>query len=105
MLVLQIILIADPMYDDVHPRLLASAVDDHLAMDTDARAVIMVPLRDMATLKLLNALRDELLSKGTQITCLDFTIEDCTDDWDKEDSVYHFDCWLGVWARQKVMSS
>ena len=53
-----LILVADPIYDEEHPALLASAIDANLALEDDGgnaggrlapRAVVMVPLRDKKT--------------------------------------------------------
>ncbi|KAL1903601.1 Protein-lysine N-methyltransferase rrg1 [Sporothrix stenoceras] len=53
-----LVLVADPIYDEEHPALLASAIDAQLALPSEGddtkspRAVVMVPLRDRMTEKM-----------------------------------------------------
>lgn len=53
-----LILVADPIYDEEHPALLASAINAQLALPSEGddnkspRAVVMVPLRDRQTEKM-----------------------------------------------------
>ncbi|RCI12514.1 hypothetical protein L249_0352, partial [Ophiocordyceps polyrhachis-furcata BCC 54312] len=65
-----VVLAADALYDDHHPRLLASAIDGHLAARQDrdaARAVVIVPKRDVATMKLVDDFRTEMA--GLDLFC------------------------------------
>ncbi|KAI7782542.1 hypothetical protein LA080_013178 [Diaporthe eres] len=75
------VIVADPLYDDNHPGLLAGAIDEQLSLDTNARAMIMVPQRDAVTARLLSALREEMASKPTPVVCLEETIVAGRDDW------------------------
>ena len=93
-------LAADPLYDDDHPTLLTSVIQDHLVHDNNARAVVMVPQRDAATAKLLSTLRD-LLSRGSSpVVCLEEDILPCQDDWDENDESTQLECWWGIFGRQ-----
>ena len=95
-------LAADPLYDDDHPVLLSSVIQDHLARDSDARAVVMVPLRDAVTKNLLSTLRD-LLSQGDDlVVCLEEDLLPCQDDWDENDESTQPECWWGIFRRLPI---
>ncbi|KAJ0122174.1 hypothetical protein J7T55_002686 [Diaporthe amygdali] len=100
------VIVADPLYDDHHPGLLAGAVDDQLSLDANARVVIMVPQRDAVTVNLLSMLRQELASKTTPFVCLEETIVPGRDDWgaSEDEEAGHVKCWLGIFARQNVVN-
>ncbi|KAK7914729.1 hypothetical protein PG985_012432 [Apiospora marii] len=98
----KIVLVADPLYDDDHPVLLSSVIQDHLARDSDARAVVMVPLRDAVTKKLLSTLR-VLLSQGDNpVVCLEEDLLPCQDDWDENEESTQLECWWGIFQRQPI---
>ena len=82
---------ADPLYDDNHPALLASAIQLHLAKGTDSRAVVMVPLRDKTTVRLLSAFRDAM----APLVCREEDELAGQDDWGDDD----VRCWMGVFSR------
>ncbi|POS77395.1 hypothetical protein DHEL01_v204221 [Diaporthe helianthi] len=98
------VVVADPLYDDNHPGLLAGAIDDQLSLNSGARAMIMVPQRDAVTARLLAALRDEMALKPTPFVCLEETIVAGRDDWGASDDeeAGQVKCWLGIFARQMV---
>lgn len=98
----KVIIVADPLYDDDHPALLAAAVDEQLSLDQGARAMIMVPQRDTATIKLLSAFREELNSKDIPLDCLEETVVAGQDDWggDEDEEGAHVKCWLGIFGRR-----
>ncbi|KAK5663513.1 hypothetical protein OQA88_3943 [Cercophora sp. LCS_1] len=77
----KLIIVADPLYDDNHPALLAGAIDEHLSLDSGARVLIMVPQRDEITKELLAILRDTLASGPTPLVCSDESIVPGQDDW------------------------
>lgn len=64
----------------------------------------MVPQRDVVTVKLLSALRDELASKPTPIVCLEETTVAGQDDWgaSEDEEAGQVNCWLGIFARRKL---
>ncbi|KAG9256027.1 putative methyltransferase-domain-containing protein [Emericellopsis atlantica] len=96
----KIVLVADPLYDDDHPRLLASAVATHLSLDSEARAAIMVPQRDETTKRLAATLRHELSKvEGGPVACIEEDILAGQDDWGNDDDGGAVDCWLGIFAR------
>ncbi|KAI0895573.1 S-adenosylmethionine-dependent methyltransferase-like protein [Annulohypoxylon nitens] len=94
----EIVLVADPLYDDDHPELLSSAVHEHLMADKDARAVIMVPQRDLVTKKLIAKFLLSMASCGLVL------LEEQTlvgqDDWDEDGEDSGIECWLAVFGRQ-----
>ncbi|KUI58667.1 Protein-lysine N-methyltransferase EFM2 [Cytospora mali] len=100
----KVIIVADPLYDDVHPGLLAGAIDEQLSMDPDARAMIMVPQRDATTIKLLSAFRNEMASKSAPLVCLEETVVAGQDDWGggDDDESGRVKCWYGVFGRQRL---
>ena len=93
-------LVADPLYDDDHPGLLAGAIDDYLSVDADARALVMVPQRDETTIKLLAAFRSEMDAKTPQLYCLEESLVFGQDDWGEGDEDEQVKCWLGVFGRR-----
>lgn len=98
----KIIIVADPLYNDDHPGLLAGAVDEQLALTEDARAVVMVPQRDATTIKLLSTFRAEMTSKAKPLVCLDEMVVVGQDDWgaDEDEEACNVKCWLGIFGRR-----
>ena len=93
---------ADPLYDDDHPALLASAIDEQLALNSDARVLVMVPQRDEITKGLLGTLRDELAQRSSPFLCLHENMVNGEDDWGDEhddDETQQVGFWWGVFGR------
>ncbi|KAK0384071.1 hypothetical protein NLU13_8160 [Sarocladium strictum] len=96
----QIVLVADPMYDDNHPDLLASAIFEHLALGPEPRAVVMVPQRDATTIRLLSAFKQAMLDLSTPLVCIEEDYDlDGQDDWGENNEGGQVKCWLGVFSR------
>ncbi|KAI9171753.1 Protein-lysine N-methyltransferase EFM2 [Paramyrothecium foliicola] len=95
----KIVLAADPMYDDDHPTLLASAISDHLALGSDSRAVVMVPQRDETTKRLLESFKQAMLDLDTPMFCEEEDELAGQDDWIEDEDAGHVKCWLGVFSR------
>ncbi|EFY87758.1 methyltransferase [Metarhizium acridum CQMa 102] len=95
----KIVLAADPMYDDNHPALLASAIAQHLALGTESRAVVMVPKRDGTTIRLLEAFKQAMLDLDVPLFCVEEDELAGQDDWVGDDEEGHVRCWLGVFSR------
>lgn len=97
----KIIIVADPLYDDDHPTLLAGAIDEQLSLDKDARAMVMVPQRDAVTAKLLSTFKESLAAMKTPLVCLEETVVAGQDDWggDDDEDAANVKCWLGVFGR------
>ncbi len=89
------------MYDDEHPALLASAIAEHLALDAEARAVVMVPQRDETTCKLRDAFKQAMLELADPIFCDEEDELAGQDDWVEDDEGGHVKCWLGVFSRRR----
>ncbi|KAL1873022.1 Protein-lysine N-methyltransferase rrg1 [Diaporthe australafricana] len=102
-----VIIVADPLYDDNHPGMLAGAIDEQLSLHHDARAMIMVPQRDAVTVRLRSALCDEMASKPTPFICLEETIVAGRDDWGaaEDEEAGKVNCWLGIFARRKDVNN
>ncbi|KAL2199127.1 putative methyltransferase-domain-containing protein [Corynascus similis CBS 632.67] len=102
----RLIIVADPLYDDNHPILLASAIDEQLALDPAARVLVMVPQRDETTKALLSGLRDELGRRTSPLLCLEENVVDGQDDWGDEhgdnDGVSPVGFWWGIFGRAKL---
>ncbi|CAH0014423.1 unnamed protein product [Clonostachys rhizophaga] len=95
----KIVLAADPLYDDEHPGLLASAIAQNLALDVDARAVVMVPQRDDTTKRLLGDFKKEMLELDTPLYCIEEDELAGQDDWVEDEEGGNVRCWLGVFSR------
>ncbi|KAK7748327.1 Protein-lysine N-methyltransferase rrg1 [Diatrype stigma] len=93
-----IILIADALYDDDHPRLLWSAILDHLANDKHARAVLVAPLRDSTAMKLLQEFRSVAARGPRPLVCLEENTLIGQDDWGEDEETSLVECWWGVFG-------
>lgn len=92
-------MVADPLYDDNHPGLLASAICEHLALGPDARAVVMVPQRDETTKQLRDTFKREMLDLETPLFCDEEAELAGQDDWVDDDESGRVKCWLGIFSR------
>ncbi|KAL2260149.1 hypothetical protein VTK26DRAFT_5936 [Humicola hyalothermophila] len=99
----QLIIVADPLYDDDHPALLASAIDEQLSLSPEARVLAMVPQRDEITKGLLAVLQDELARRPNPLRCLQESMVAGQDDWgddnDDDDETRHVGFWWGIFGR------
>ncbi|KAI5467305.1 putative methyltransferase-domain-containing protein [Mariannaea sp. PMI_226] len=95
----KIVLAADPLYDDDHPALLASAICEHLALGSESRAVVMVPKRDATTVRLLEAFKQAMLDLETPLFCEEEDELAGQDDWVDNDEAGQVRCWLGIFSR------
>ncbi|OTA87867.1 hypothetical protein M434DRAFT_399273 [Hypoxylon sp. CO27-5] len=94
----KIVLAADPLYDDDHPELLSSAIHAQLMEDVDARAVIMVPQRDLTTRKLVAKFVMTMEVYG--LTVLEKHTLVGQDDWDEDEENSGIECWWAVFGRR-----
>ncbi|GJN70432.1 hypothetical protein PLIIFM63780_002975 [Purpureocillium lilacinum] len=95
----KIVLAADPLYDDEHPALLASAIGQHLALGPESRAVVMVPQRDATTVRLLAAFKQAMLDLEAPLACDEEDFLAGEDDWEGAEEGGGVRCWLGVFSR------
>ncbi|KAK4166299.1 putative methyltransferase-domain-containing protein [Cladorrhinum sp. PSN259] len=98
----ELVIVADPLYDDDHPALLTGAIDEQLALNSDARVLIMVPQRDEITKGLTKMLRQGLEQQEQPLVCYHENIVAGEDDWgdasdDNEASRVGF--WWGIFGR------
>ncbi|KAG6023752.1 hypothetical protein E4U41_001937 [Claviceps citrina] len=97
----KIVLAADPMYDDDHPALLASAISQQLALDPESRAVVMVPQRDATTMRLLGAFKQAMLDLDGPLSCVEEDELAGQDDWGEDDEAGSVRCWFGTFSRER----
>ncbi|KAG6011206.1 hypothetical protein E4U54_008214 [Claviceps lovelessii] len=97
----KIVLVADPMYDDDHPALLALAINQQLALDAESRAVVMVPQRDATTVRLLGVFKQAMRHLDRPFSCVEEDELAGQDDWVEDDEAGNVRCWLGVFSRDR----
>ncbi|CAI4218902.1 unnamed protein product [Parascedosporium putredinis] len=95
----KIVLVADPLYDDIHPRLLQGAIMNQLALGGDARAIVMVPKRDQTTIGLLENFKTFMIQGEGALDCLEQGEIGGQDDWEVNDDE-DIKCWWGIFARR-----
>ncbi|KAI0383526.1 putative methyltransferase-domain-containing protein [Hypomontagnella monticulosa] len=93
----KVILAADPLYDDDHPELLSSAILTHLSEDSDARAIVMVPQRDLITKRLVA--RFLSIMAASDLVAFEQHTLIGQDDWGEDESS-DIECWWAVFGRQ-----
>lgn len=101
----ELVLVADPLYDDDHPALLTGAIDAQLGLGPDARALAMVPQRDDITKGLLSSFRQEMACLGAALRCVDEGIVPGEDDWGDhgdDDETRRVGFWWGVFKRDAL---
>ncbi|KAK4451768.1 putative methyltransferase-domain-containing protein [Podospora aff. communis PSN243] len=99
----ELIIVADPLYDDNHPTLLASTIHTQLAVTSTARVLLMVPLRDGITKRLLGELKTELSTRSVPLVSMQERMVsgrdgDWRDDGD-DDETKKVEFWWGVFRR------
>ena len=101
----QVILVSDPLYDDVHPKLVAKVIAKYLKPGQDSRVLAVVPLRDETTEKLKTTFVANLIHHGFESIIQDEDV--CYDDWEDargDDELVK--CWWGIWQwRDLVVGS
>ncbi|TGJ87569.1 hypothetical protein E0Z10_g1192 [Xylaria hypoxylon] len=96
-----IILVADGVYDDNHPDLLPSAIREQLSDDSDSRAIVMVPIRDEATKRLIEQFRSSMGDSALPLAVFEEHILTGQDDWgDDDDESQAVECWWAIFGRQ-----
>ncbi|OHE97427.1 hypothetical protein CORC01_07209 [Colletotrichum orchidophilum] len=71
--------------DEVDQTLFLKRNQFKLSIEDDARAVVMVPLRDETTKKLLKTFRDAMGSQGRPLNCIEEGTLDGQDDWGEDE--------------------
>ncbi|KAI1195460.1 putative methyltransferase-domain-containing protein [Nemania serpens] len=96
-----IILAADGIYDDDHPGLLSSAIHEQLHDSPDARAVVMVPIRDQITKRLITQFRLHTKQGSLRLVALEEHVLAGQDDWgDDDDQPQAVECWWAIFGKQ-----
>ncbi|KAB5549937.1 putative methyltransferase-domain-containing protein [Coniochaeta sp. 2T2.1] len=98
----RIVIAADPLYDDDHPALLASAIHEQLSLTASAVAMVMIPLRDETTRKLKAAFLEEMLNQSNPLVAVDQDFVTGQDDWGEDDEGQEVNCWWGIFARVEL---
>lgn len=88
------------MYDDEHPALLAAVIAQHLSLDSEARALVMVPQRDDTAKRLINEFKATMLSLQPPLACCEEEDLAGQDDWVENEEEGHVRCWLGIFSRE-----
>ncbi|KAI0405798.1 S-adenosylmethionine-dependent methyltransferase-like protein [Xylaria palmicola] len=97
-----VILAADPLYDDDHPYLLSSAIHDQLCDSVDSRAIVMVPMRDETTKRLVLQFRSRMNDGPLHLAPLEEHVLTGQDDWGDDDEPQIVECWWAIFGKQSV---
>lgn len=96
----QLIIVADPLYDDDHPGLLAGAIDEQLGLDGEARVLVMVPQRDETTRGLYAAFQAAMAGREAAMVCVEESLVAGEDGWgDAGDDAGSDGFWWGLFSR------
>ncbi|KAK1828516.1 putative methyltransferase-domain-containing protein [Podospora conica] len=96
----QLIIVADPLYDDDHPGLLAGAIHSQLGLDGEARVLVMVPQRDATTRGLHAAFRAAMAEQEVPMVCRQEAMVAGEDSWgDAGDDAGSEGFWWGIFGR------
>ena len=68
-------------------------------MAPDARAVVMVPLRDATTRKLLEMFKGKMDRLGCPVIGDDSSVVFGQDDWESDGRSLDVECWYGTFGR------
>ncbi|KAI0199782.1 putative methyltransferase-domain-containing protein [Astrocystis sublimbata] len=97
-----IILAADGIYDDNHPELLSSAIQENLLNSPESRAVVMVPLRDDFTKTLIEDFQSIMKSGNLPLIMLEDHYLVGQDDWGDDGDPQSVECWWAIFGRQPI---
>lgn len=94
-----LILAADPLYSDDHPRLLVQAIKHHLSLSDSARVIVEMPLRE-AYAPERQDFRERMLAIGLDIA--EDGEEVGFDDWSSghDNELIEVRCWWSIWKRR-----
>ncbi|KAF2964083.1 hypothetical protein GQX73_g9492 [Xylaria multiplex] len=94
-----IILAADGLYDDDHPDLLYSAIREQLSSSPDSRVIVMSPIRDETTKRLIAQFRSSM--SEIHLATLEEHILAGQDDWgDDDDEPQAVECWWAIFGKR-----
>ncbi|KAI1004239.1 hypothetical protein K3495_g3972 [Podosphaera aphanis] len=94
----EIILAADPLYDDFHPFALANTIHTFLKQDARARVVVAIPFRDKHTVRLSDEFTRHMISR--QFVTVGSTANVCVDDdWETNADVEEVMIQCTIWRQ------
>lgn len=98
----ELILAADPLYDDFHPLALAKTINFFLKKNSKSRLLVAIPLRDKYTAELSQELKRQLLMRHFQTVNIDLRLSQ-DDDWTgSQNNSESFHIETTVWRRSGV---
>ncbi|KAI0444352.1 putative methyltransferase-domain-containing protein [Xylaria telfairii] len=95
-----ILVTSDSIYDDDHPELLSSTIHENLLDSAESRAIVMVPLRDQTTNRLIAKFRSSMNAGASPLITLEEHILAGQDDWGDDDDSQTVECWWAIFGRQ-----
>ncbi|RYC59856.1 hypothetical protein CHU98_g6350 [Xylaria longipes] len=97
-----IILASDGIYDEDHPELLSSAIHENLLDSAESRAIVMVPLRDQITKRLIAKFRSSMNAGTLPLIALEEHVLTGQDDWGDDDDSQAVECWWAIFGKQQA---
>ncbi|POS87727.1 hypothetical protein EPUL_000473 [Erysiphe pulchra] len=98
----ELIMAADPLYDDFHPLALANTINLFLKKNSNSRLLVAIPLRDRYTTKLSQELKRQLLLRHFQTVDVELRSSQ-DDDWTgSKNNSESFHIETTVWRRSEV---
>ncbi|KAI1821274.1 putative methyltransferase-domain-containing protein [Xylaria intraflava] len=97
-----IILVADSIYDDCHPDILASTIQEQSCLSTDSRVIVMSPMRDQITQSLVAQFRSKMSNSASPFVILEEHTLTGQDDWGNDDEFQTVECWWAIFGRQSL---
>ncbi|KAI1435558.1 putative methyltransferase-domain-containing protein [Xylaria sp. CBS 124048] len=95
-----IVLVADSIYDDCHPDLLASTIQEQSCRNLDSRVIVMSPIRDQTTKKLVAQFRSKMGNGALPFVILEEHTLIGEDDWGNDEEFQTVECWWAIFGRQ-----
>ncbi|KAI1179094.1 putative methyltransferase-domain-containing protein [Nemania sp. FL0916] len=101
-----IILAADGIYDDEHPALLSSAIHTQLLDNPESRAIIMVPIRDHITRRLIAEFQARMSEGTLSLATLEEHVLTGQDDWGDDTNQSNLvECWWAIFGTLRLRAS
>ncbi|KAH8813315.1 putative methyltransferase-domain-containing protein [Xylogone sp. PMI_703] len=90
----KIVLASDPLYDEEHPELVANMIARYQFRDQNSRAIVAVPMRDKATIKMAQKLVSHMNENGHEL--LQEGQGNLYDDWEENGEPATAPFWYGI---------
>ncbi|KAG0652038.1 elongation factor methyltransferase 2 [Hyphodiscus hymeniophilus] len=91
----EIVIAADPLYDDEHPDLVARNIKRYLKHHESSRGLVAIPMRDDHTRSMAQNFKKLMQECGLDL--IQHGEEICRDDWAENDGEEVVKCWWGIW--------